>query len=51
MLQIDMGYDISNYEEVHRPYGTVHDMDRLIEACHSRWVFRCPTKHVSLGGH
>lgn len=34
--QVDMGYDISNYEEVHRPYGTVQDMEVLIEACHSR---------------
>jgi oligo-1,6-glucosidase len=34
--QVDMGYDISNYEEVHRPYGTVQDMETLIQACHSR---------------
>lgn len=34
--QIDMGYDISNYEAVHAPYGTVADMDALIEACHAR---------------
>jgi oligo-1,6-glucosidase len=34
--QVDMGYDISNYEEVHAPYGTVADMETLIEACHSR---------------
>ncbi|KAK0711535.1 alpha-glucosidase [Lasiosphaeris hirsuta] len=34
--QIDMGYDISNYEEVYAPYGTVKDMDDLIEACHER---------------
>ncbi len=29
-----MGYDISNYEEVYPPYGTVQDMDDLIAACH-----------------
>ncbi|CAN8096832.1 unnamed protein product [Discula destructiva] len=34
--QIDMGYDISNYEAVHAPYGTVADMDALIAACHAR---------------
>jgi oligo-1,6-glucosidase len=33
--QIDMGYDISNYEEVHTPYGTVADMDHLIQKAHS----------------
>ncbi|KAH8895074.1 glycoside hydrolase [Thozetella sp. PMI_491] len=34
--QVDMGYDISNYEDVYPPYGTVQDMDNLIEACHQR---------------
>jgi len=34
--QVDMGYDISNYEDVHRPYGTVQDMEVLIEQCHAR---------------
>lgn len=34
--QVDMGYDVSNYEAVHAPYGTVADMDALIGACHSR---------------
>ena len=33
--QIDMGYDISNYEEVYGRYGTVADMERLIEKAHS----------------
>jgi len=32
--QIDMGYDISNYEAVYPPYGTVEDVEKLIEACH-----------------
>lgn len=31
-----MGYDISNYEAVHKPYGTVEDMDVLIAECHRR---------------
>ncbi|CAD6503218.1 BgTH12-02886 [Blumeria graminis f. sp. triticale] len=34
--QHDMGYDISDYQSVHAPYGTVKDIDELIEACHSR---------------
>jgi len=34
--QYDMGYDISDYESVYRPYGTVSDMDNLIAACHER---------------
>ena len=31
-----MGYDISDYESVHAPYGTVADIETLISACHSR---------------
>lgn len=31
-----MGYDVSNYEEVYPPYGTVKDMEDLIGACHKR---------------
>jgi oligo-1,6-glucosidase len=34
--QHDMGYDISDYEAVYPPYGTVRDIELLIEACHSR---------------
>ncbi|KAK3989463.1 alpha-glucosidase [Cladorrhinum sp. PSN332] len=34
--QVDMGYDISNYESVYPPYGTVKDMEDLIDAVHSR---------------
>jgi alpha-glucosidase len=34
--QVDMGYDISNYEDVYRPYGTVQDMETLIKETHSR---------------
>ncbi|KAF2623594.1 glycoside hydrolase family 13 protein [Macroventuria anomochaeta] len=32
--QIDMGYDVSNYEDVYAPYGTVKDVEELIVACH-----------------
>jgi len=34
--QVDMGYDIEDYREIHRPYGTMEDVERLIEGCHER---------------
>ena len=34
--QVDMGYDISDYQKVYPPYGTVADMEYLIEQCHAR---------------
>ncbi|PNY24101.1 Alpha-glucosidase [Tolypocladium capitatum] len=34
--QVDMGYDIANYEDVYRPYGTVQDMEALIRETHAR---------------
>ena len=34
--QADMGYDISDYCDVHEPYGTLKDVDELIEGLHSR---------------
>ncbi|OAG08016.1 glycoside hydrolase [Paraphaeosphaeria sporulosa] len=33
--QVDMGYDISDYEKVYAPYGTVEDVEALIKACHA----------------
>ncbi|KAJ1023609.1 hypothetical protein NDA16_003226 [Ustilago loliicola] len=36
--QVDMGYDISDYESVYPPYGTVADMDELIKQCHNRGI-------------
>jgi alpha-glucosidase len=32
-----MGYDISDYEKVYPPYGSVKDMEDLIAACHERY--------------
>jgi oligo-1,6-glucosidase len=32
--QHDMGYDIRNYEEVYKPYGTVVDMEQLLHKAH-----------------
>ncbi|KAL2261566.1 hypothetical protein VTK26DRAFT_3873 [Humicola hyalothermophila] len=34
--QKDMGYDISDYQAAYPQYGTLEDVDRLIEACHNR---------------
>ncbi|KAM0814160.1 putative Glycosyl hydrolase family 13 catalytic domain-containing protein [Seiridium cardinale] len=34
--QVDLGYDISDYESVFPPYGTLKDMEHLIQGCHSR---------------
>ncbi|KAI1413961.1 glycoside hydrolase family 13 protein [Hypoxylon sp. FL1857] len=31
-----MGYDVSDYQKIYAPYGTVGDVDALIEACHAR---------------
>ncbi|KAF1974025.1 glycoside hydrolase [Bimuria novae-zelandiae CBS 107.79] len=34
--QVDMGYDIRDYEKVYPPYGTNEDMERLIGEIHKR---------------
>lgn len=34
--QHDLGYDISDYRDVHAPYGTLEDVDALIAGCHDR---------------
>ena len=34
--QVDMGYDVSDYENVYEKYGTLHDMENLIAECHAR---------------
>ena len=34
--QVDMGYDISDYEAINPPYGTMDDMDALISGLHDR---------------
>ncbi|EXJ90808.1 hypothetical protein A1O1_03913 [Capronia coronata CBS 617.96] len=34
--QLDMGYDISNYEDVYPAYGTLADVDRLVKECRGR---------------
>ncbi|KAL1879171.1 hypothetical protein Daus18300_001750 [Diaporthe australafricana] len=34
--QVDMGYDISDYEAVYAPYGTIEDVEELVKGCHDR---------------
>ncbi|KAF7125745.1 hypothetical protein CNMCM5793_002038 [Aspergillus hiratsukae] len=34
--QVDMGYDISDYYSIADEYGTVADVEKLIEGCHQR---------------
>lgn len=34
--QVDMGYDISNYNDIYAPYGTLQDAENLIREVHSR---------------
>jgi oligo-1,6-glucosidase len=34
--QVDMGYDISDYNDIHRPYGTLEDVLTLINETHAR---------------
>ncbi|KAH8846808.1 hypothetical protein MCOR02_011522 [Pyricularia oryzae] len=34
--QADMGYDVSDYQSIYAPYGTVADVDALLAGCHAR---------------
>jgi alpha-glucosidase len=36
--QIDMGYDISDFEDIHEPFGSLTDMEKLIEGLHHRGI-------------
>lgn len=36
--QHDMGYDISDYQAIYEKYGTMEDMDQLIDGCHKRGI-------------
>ncbi|KIL88533.1 hypothetical protein FAVG1_07778 [Fusarium avenaceum] len=36
--QYDMGYDVSDYRDIHRPYGTIEDVETLINGCHERGI-------------
>jgi glycosidase len=34
--QVDMGYDISDYEDIDAQYGSLEDVDKLIAALHAK---------------
>ncbi|KAL6415599.1 Alpha-glucosidase [Ilyonectria robusta] len=34
--QKDMGYDVSDYQKIYAPYGTMEDVDTLLVECHKR---------------
>ncbi|KAJ1326868.1 oligo-1,6-glucosidase [Microdochium nivale] len=34
--QRDMGYDVSDYQNIYAPYGSIDDVDALVRACHDR---------------
>lgn len=36
--QNDMGYDVSDYREIHEPYGSIRDAELLIRGCHERKI-------------
>lgn len=48
--QADMGYDISDFEDIHEPYGTVSDCEQLIAEVHKRGmriIFDLVINHTS----
>lgn len=49
--QEDMGYDISDYEDIYPPYGTLDQCQELIDACHShgmKIIFDLVINHTSV---
>lgn len=36
--QNDMGYDVSDYRDIHQPYGSIQDVEALIRGCHERGI-------------
>ena len=36
--QYDMGYDISDYRDIHKPYGSIEDAEALMSGCHERGI-------------
>ena len=48
--QVDMGYDIRDYQNIYPPYGTLADCERLISECHARGlrlIFDLVINHTS----
>ncbi|KAL7755948.1 hypothetical protein ACKLNR_012941 [Fusarium oxysporum f. sp. zingiberi] len=48
--QVDMGYDISDFQDIHGPYGALEDCQRLIQEIHDRGmrvIFDLVINHTS----
>jgi oligo-1,6-glucosidase len=48
--QVDMGYNISDYQDVYGPYGTLNNDKELIQDCHKRnirIIFDLVVNHTS----
>ena len=48
--QVDMGYDISDFEDIHEPYGTLKDCEDLVREVHARGmriIFDLVINHTS----
>nr|RBQ97117.1 hypothetical protein FVER53263_14011 [Fusarium verticillioides] len=48
--QVDMGYDISDFQDIHEPYGTLEDCQQLIREIHDRGmrvIFDLVINHTS----
>ena len=48
--QVDMGYDVSDYYQIHPTYGTINDVYALIEGLHKRgmrYVMDLVVNHTS----
>ncbi|KAF5655337.1 glucan 1,6-alpha-glucosidase [Fusarium heterosporum] len=48
--QVDMGYDVSDFQDVHEPYGTLEDCQLLIQEIHDRGmkvIFDLVINHTS----
>uniref|UniRef100_A0A0C4DJD6 Glycosyl hydrolase family 13 catalytic domain-containing protein n=1 Tax=Fusarium oxysporum (strain Fo5176) TaxID=660025 RepID=A0A0C4DJD6_FUSOF len=48
--QVDMGYDISDFQDIHEPYGALEDCQRLIQEIHDRGmrvIFDLVINHTS----
>ena len=47
---VDMGYDVSNYNDIYPPFGTLEDTQRLIDEIHARGmrvIFDLVINHTS----
>ena len=48
--QVDMGYDVAHYYQIHEPYGTLEDVERLIDGLRARgmrYVMDLVVNHTS----